>query len=92
MYVIRDKIKYRAKVRTKSQSGNTGFTDGLQLFNNAHVGYSLEEGWDKVDSFSKFIPHNTYSVQSKIGRIEFEINGIDDTSLNITYTPNYRFE
>ena len=29
MYVIRDKIKYRAKVRTKSQSGNTGFTDGL---------------------------------------------------------------
>ena len=31
MYVIRDKIKYRAKVRTKSQSGNTGFTDGLPL-------------------------------------------------------------
>ena len=31
MYVIRDKIKYRAKVRTKSQSGNTGFTDGLRL-------------------------------------------------------------
>ena len=32
MYVIRDKIKYRAKVRTKSQSGNTGFTDGLPFF------------------------------------------------------------
>ena len=32
MYVIRDKIKYRAKVRTKSQSGNTGFTDGLRCF------------------------------------------------------------
>ena len=64
----------------------------LKLLNNAHVGYSLEEGWDKVDSFSNFTPHNTYSVQSKIGRIEFEINGIDDTSLNITYTPNYRFE
>ena len=31
MYVIRDKIKYRAKVRTKSQSGNTGFTDGLHI-------------------------------------------------------------
>ena len=29
MYVIRDRLKYRAKVRTKSQSGNTGFTDGL---------------------------------------------------------------
>ena len=30
MYVIRDKIKYRAKVRTKSQVDKTGFTDGLQ--------------------------------------------------------------
>ena len=29
MYVIRDKLKYRAKVRTKSQLGNTGFADGL---------------------------------------------------------------
>ncbi|MBQ7686850.1 MAG: hypothetical protein IJT28_06420, partial [Bacteroidaceae bacterium] len=26
---IRDKLKYRAKVRTKSQVDNTGFTDGL---------------------------------------------------------------
>jgi hypothetical protein len=31
MYVIRDKLKYRAKVRTKSQLGNTGFADGLHL-------------------------------------------------------------
>ena len=30
MYVIRDKLKYRAKVRTKSQLGNTGFADGLR--------------------------------------------------------------
>ncbi len=30
MYAIRDRLKYRAKVRTKSQSGNTGFTDGLR--------------------------------------------------------------
>ena len=26
---IRDRLKYRAKVRTKSQVNNTGFTDGL---------------------------------------------------------------
>ena len=31
MYVIRDKLKYRAKVRTKSQVDKTGFTDGLPL-------------------------------------------------------------
>ena len=43
MYVIRDKIKYRAKVRTKSQSGNTGFTDGL-LYNEMEVRYvQIEE-------------------------------------------------
>jgi hypothetical protein len=29
MYVIRDKNKYRAKVRTKTHADNTGFTDGL---------------------------------------------------------------
>jgi len=42
MYVIRDKIKYRAKVRTKSQSGNTGFTDGLH------------STWDKYQEMTKW--------------------------------------
>ena len=43
MYVIRDKIKYRAKVRTKSQSGNTGFTDGLRRYRNPRLGEFLKE-------------------------------------------------
>lgn len=38
MYVIRDKLKYRAKVRTKSQLGNTGFADGLrQIIRGLHL-------------------------------------------------------
>ena len=37
MYVIRDRLKYRAKVRTKSQSGNTGFTDSLQYREDSEI-------------------------------------------------------
>lgn len=34
-------MKYRAKVRTKSQSENTGFTDGLHFI----IGYAVEQNF-----------------------------------------------
>jgi hypothetical protein len=35
-------LKYRTKVRTKSQSENTGFTDGLRCFEKCKVQSSLD--------------------------------------------------
>ena len=59
MYVIRDKLKYRAKVRTKSQLGNTGFTDGLQYYNKKAQGYLREA--DYYSQNKKYDKANTYT-------------------------------
>ena len=58
MFVLRNNIKYRAKVCTKDQSGNTGFTDCLRRFAVGQpVHWVEDEVVPKTDRF--VIPHTT---------------------------------
>ena len=64
----------------------------LGLYDSCHINYTLEEDWDKVSSFSVFSPHKSYTIMSKLGRIEFQVSGVVETCLIIKYSPNYKFE
>lgn len=67
-------------------------TQTLEMYDSCHINYTLEEGWDKVEAFSDFSSHQSYSIMSKLGRIEFHVSGVVETNLVIKYTPSYRFE
>jgi hypothetical protein len=65
MYVIRDRLKYRAKVRTKSQSENTGFTDGLQYKDVEERGIHIRKHF----IFTSDIPRISEYLRAMIGML-----------------------
>ena len=77
MYVIRDKIKYRAKVRTKSQSGNTGFTDGLL----PSFVMSVSEWIEKTNAIGIIVKKGRYGGTYAFKDIAFEFG----TAISVTF-------